>query len=195
MVVTGDAERVRALAGADEVVKVYRIIPKTPSNKGTDALTRTLEAWQSTGYTGKDVRIGIIDTGIDYTHAGFGGPGTQEAYDLAYGEKGRAPSQPAPSTTPSTSVATTSPGTTTTPPEPSGHLPGAHPDENPIDSLDTIGSGHGSHVAARPVATASRRTARRSTGTTRPSRTSPTGRSARAPRPSPVSTRSRSSAT
>ena len=32
---------------------------------------------------GDGIKIGIIDTGIDYTHANFGGPGTTAAYDAA----------------------------------------------------------------------------------------------------------------
>jgi hypothetical protein len=36
--------------------------------------------------TGAGVTIGILDTGIDYTHAAFGGPGTLEAYTAAYGQ-------------------------------------------------------------------------------------------------------------
>ena len=38
--------------------------------------------------------IGIIDTGIDYTHANFGGPGTVGAYDAALATSNKKPSYP-----------------------------------------------------------------------------------------------------
>jgi hypothetical protein len=35
--------------------------------------------------TGRDVKVAVLDSGIDYTHFMLGGPGTQEAYEAAYG--------------------------------------------------------------------------------------------------------------
>jgi len=43
----------------------------------------TPEVWESYGFTGDDIKVAIIDTGIDYTHANFAGPGSEEAYELA----------------------------------------------------------------------------------------------------------------
>ena len=34
-------------------------------------------------FNGNGIKVAIIDTGIDYTHANFGGPGTPEAYEAA----------------------------------------------------------------------------------------------------------------
>ncbi len=41
---------------------------------------------QRLGYTGKGVDVAILDSGIDYTHAALGGPGTLDAFTAAYGE-------------------------------------------------------------------------------------------------------------
>ncbi|MGQ0716824.1 MAG: S8 family peptidase [Pseudonocardiales bacterium] len=80
LAVIADAATVGALAGSPDVRSVRKIVPKTAMNSSAVALTRTLRAWQQTGWLGDGVRIGIIDDGIDYTHADFGGPGTRSAY-------------------------------------------------------------------------------------------------------------------
>lgn len=48
------------------------------------------DAAHAAGITGKGIKVGVIDTGIDYTHALLKGPGTEEAY------KSIDPAQPTP---------------------------------------------------------------------------------------------------
>ncbi len=79
----GDADALRALAARSDVKKITAIVPKTPDNKNSDIDTKAIEAWSALKQTGKGVKIAVLDTGIDYTHAGFGGPGTLEAYKKA----------------------------------------------------------------------------------------------------------------
>src|SRR2546427_4234460 len=43
------------------------------------------KAVQDAGKDGTGVRVAVLDTGIDYTHKFFGGPGTAAAYQAAYG--------------------------------------------------------------------------------------------------------------
>ncbi|WP_058614242.1 S8 family serine peptidase [Microbacterium testaceum] len=91
--VNADADTLRQLAERPDVEKVSRIVTQsielpatsdaTPSNAASDALTRAVNAWQQAGRTGKDVTVAVVDTGVDYTHADFGGPGTTEAYQQA----------------------------------------------------------------------------------------------------------------
>lgn len=83
----GDADSLRALASRDDVVKISAIIPKTRNNKGTVIDTGTVQAWAAQKQTGKGVTIAVIDSGLDYTHAAFGGPGTKEAYKKAKASK------------------------------------------------------------------------------------------------------------
>lgn len=84
MGVTTDLAGLRALTSRSDVVQVSRIIPKTAHNAGTAALVRAINTWSSPGSTGAGVRVGVIDTGLDYTHAHFGGVGTPVAYDAAH---------------------------------------------------------------------------------------------------------------
>ncbi|MET9628817.1 S8 family serine peptidase [Lentzea sp. NPDC006480] len=53
-----------------------------PTNSDEVQWTKVLDAWRPPhGRHGEDIRIAVIDTGFDYTHADFGGPGTKEAYE------------------------------------------------------------------------------------------------------------------
>ncbi|HEX7308847.1 S8 family serine peptidase [Lentzea sp.] len=65
--------RVSDLARMPEVRAVHRMTPKKLTNASAVRLTRTSDVWKSLGRLGDGVRIGVVDTGIDYRHADFGG--------------------------------------------------------------------------------------------------------------------------
>ncbi|HUQ57100.1 S8 family serine peptidase [Lentzea sp.] len=62
-----------SLSRMPEVRAVHRMTTKELTNASADRLTRTSDVWKSLGRLGDGVRIGVVDTGIDYRHADFGG--------------------------------------------------------------------------------------------------------------------------
>jgi len=84
VVVTIPASQVPAVAVLPGVLTVrplhdYRLdLSETVPYIGATAV-------QNAGVNGTGVRVAVLDTGIDYTHRFFGGPGTAAAYAGAYG--------------------------------------------------------------------------------------------------------------
>ncbi len=73
--------RIASLAALPGVVGVRRLQTYKPDNVVAVPYIGAPAAWQTGGATGAGETIAVIDTGIDYTHANFGGPGTTAAYD------------------------------------------------------------------------------------------------------------------
>jgi minor extracellular serine protease Vpr len=72
---------VEALANVDKV----RILRNYEAFLGDTVPYIGAAAVQASGKTGTGVKVAILDSGIDYTHRDFGGPGTSAAYTAAYG--------------------------------------------------------------------------------------------------------------
>ncbi|WP_380285304.1 S8 family serine peptidase [Kitasatospora purpeofusca] len=149
LAVSAPAGRLPALRTLPGVAAVHPIVRKRRDNAYSVPVTGAPAVWAggsseggAAGSTGQGVRIGVADSGIDYTHADFGGPGTEEAFRSVDG------AAPAPAGLfPSAKVVggrdlvgddyQPDPGAPHYQPDP-------HPDDNPID-CDR--NGHGTHVA------------------------------------------------
>src|SRR5882724_3903604 len=144
-------DRANELAALPGVVAVRPLQLMKPDNVRGVPLIGTPAVWQSLALHGEGVKIAIIDTGIDYTHANFGGPGTAAAYTAAHARE-TLPADPrlfgpsAPRVKGGTDLVGDSYNAN---PTAATYQPIPHPDPNPLDCpAATSGTvGHGSHVA------------------------------------------------
>ena len=151
VVLQGNAAQIRELARRGDVERITPIIAKERQNASSVVDTKTVNTWtrENTGYTGKDVTIAVVDSGVDYTHSDFGGPGTAEAYqkakdmpELPSADSGLIDRNKIAAGVDLVGDSYNASSTNTEQSTP-------HPDNNPLDCRpDGFGSGgHGTHVA------------------------------------------------
>ena len=146
-----DASRLAALSRLPDVRGIVRLRPMHVMNNVTVPLIGAPQAWQGVaGDTGAGVTIAVLDTGLDYTHADFGGPGTVAAYNAALATDTAAPSAGSFDSAKyvggidlagdAYDASAGLPDDTAGDANPADQIP--HPDPNPLDCND-----HGTHVA------------------------------------------------
>ena len=86
LAVQADAASLRALA-ADKRVAAINIVRDYELDLSETVPYIGATAVHDLGVTGAGITVAVLDSGIDYTHVAFGGPGTVEAYTAAYGTK------------------------------------------------------------------------------------------------------------
>lgn len=75
-----DAPGLAALPG---VKAVHAVTVFEPGNVTSVPYLGADRVWEDHGFTGEGVKVAVIDSGIDYTHATFAGPGTPEDFARA----------------------------------------------------------------------------------------------------------------
>ena len=133
------------------VAAVRAIAPMTFDNVRGVPFIGAPAVWDGVnGLHGEGIKIAVIDTGIDYTNANFGGPGTTAAYQTAFANDTAAPNPAwfgpsAPRVKGGTDLVGDSYNAD---PTAASYQPIPHPDPNPLDCPSSTPSvGHGSHTA------------------------------------------------
>jgi len=132
------------IAALPNVVGVHAVQQAYPDNTNGVPLVGAPAVWDGlNGLHGEGIKIGIIDTGIDYTHADFNGPGTVAAWNTARASSTGAANPlwfgpAAPRVKGGIDLVGDDYNAASS--DPAKHVP--HPDPNPLDCF-----GHGSHVA------------------------------------------------
>lgn len=75
LVVMGNASAIERLASVPGVLAVEPSRRLTRNNSNSNAFTGVPSVWEDLGFIGTGQTIAVIDTGVDYFHAGLGGSG------------------------------------------------------------------------------------------------------------------------
>ena len=132
------AKDLAAVASAPNVVAIHPSRTFERENTSGVQYIEGDDAWQDTGKTGAGVTVAILDTGVDYTHANFGGPGTEAAFDSNNGTVIEPGTFPTAKVTGGTDFVGDAYDASSD--DPAEATP--RPDPDPLDC-----NGHGSHVA------------------------------------------------
>ncbi len=85
-----DPKDLKAIADIPGVMAIHPIVPKNIEHTTSVPLVGAPEVWAGlSAFQGETISIGVIDTGIDYIHTNFGGPGDYTGQDFTtIGEAG-----------------------------------------------------------------------------------------------------------
>jgi subtilisin family serine protease len=76
-----NANAAAALAARPDVASVRPVSIVVRHNSTSVPFIGATKVWNRLGARGQGMRVAVVDTGVDYTHADFGGPGTTAAYE------------------------------------------------------------------------------------------------------------------
>ncbi len=84
MIVEVDGAQLGTIARNPEVVRINPVVNYERDLSETVPYIGATPAVQRGAFEGEDVRIAVLDSGVDYMHAKLGGPGAEALYALAY---------------------------------------------------------------------------------------------------------------